>query len=331
MSFREIWGNEQVKQILKLSLSKGRLPNSLLFFGPAGTGKLQMALTVAKALNCLQQTDDSCDRCDSCLRIERGQHPNLRVIAREKNREQIVKEQIEEVNYQATLRPWAQGRLVFIIDEADRMNETVANSLLKTLEEPRAFAYFILLTEDLQLILPTIRSRCQVLRFSPLSQEEVEKALVDSGWPADRARLLAQASEGNLKAVLETDWEEFLAGRNQAWLLFKQLLQAGEVEDFLSLVAGRARRDAMSGFRETLKFFSVFFRDLLAFQAGQRDLLLNPDLGPELEQLTGLVSAEKAGQGVRQMEDYLGRLKKNPNLAIMSGEVTIFLREIRND
>ncbi|MDI6848438.1 MAG: DNA polymerase III subunit delta' [Candidatus Saccharicenans sp.] len=331
MSFREIWGNEQVKQILKLSLSKGRLPNSLLFFGPAGTGKLQMALTVAKALNCLQQTDDSCDRCDSCLRIERGQHPNLRVIAREKNREQIVKEQIEEVNYQATLRPWAQGRLVFIIDEADRMNETVANSLLKTLEEPRAFAYFILLTEDLQLILPTIRSRCQVLRFSPLSQEEVEKALVDSGWPADRARLLAQASEGNLKAVLETDWEEFLAGRNQAWLLFKQLLQAGEVEDFLSLVAGRARRDALSGFRETLKFFSVFFRDLLAFQAGQRDLLLNPDLGPELEQLTGLVSAEKAGQGVRQMEDYLGRLKKNPNLAIMSGEVTIFFREIRND
>lgn len=331
MSFREIWGNEQVKQILKLSLSKGRLPNSLLFFGPAGTGKLQTALTVAKALNCLQQTDDSCDSCDSCLRIERGQHPNVRVIAREKNREQIVKEQIEEVNYLATLRPWAQGRLVFIIDEADRMNETVANSLLKTLEEPRAFAYFILLTEDLQLILPTIRSRCQVLRFNPLSQEEVEKALVDRGWPSDRAMLLAQASEGNLEAVLETDWEEFLTGRNQAWLLFKQLLQAGEAEDFLSLVAGRARRDALSGFRETLKFFSVFFRDLLVLQTGRRDLLLNPDLGPELEQLSGLMSAEKAGQGVRQMEDYLGRLKKNPNLAIMSGEVTIFFREIRND
>ncbi|MCX8160651.1 MAG: DNA polymerase III subunit delta' [Candidatus Saccharicenans sp.] len=331
MSFGEIWGNEQVKQILKLSLGKGRLPNSLLFFGPAGTGKLKMALTVAKALNCLEKTDDSCDRCDSCWRIERGQHPNVRVIAREKSREQIVKEQIEEVNYLATLRPWARGRLVFIIDEAERMNETVANSLLKTLEEPRAFAYFILVTEDLQLILPTIRSRCQVLRFNPLSQEEVERALVERGLSAERARLLAQTSEGNLEAVLETDWDEFLAGRNQAWLLFKQLLEAGESEDFLSLVAGRARKDALSGFRETLKFFSVFFRDLLVVQAGRRELLLNPDLGTELEKLSSLLSGEKAGLAVRQVEDYLGRLKKNPNLAIMGSELTIFFREIRND
>lgn len=331
MSFGDIWGNEQVKQILRLSLGKGRLPNSLLFFGPAGTGKLKTALTVAKALNCLEKTDDSCDRCDSCLKIDRGQHPNVRVIARDKNREQIVKEQIEEVNYLATLRPWGRGRLVFIIDEAERMNETVANSLLKTLEEPRSFAYFILVTEDLQLILPTIRSRCQVLRFNPLSQEEVERALVDRGFPAERARLLAQSSEGNLEAVLETDWDEFLAGRNQAWLVFKQLLEAGEVEDFLSLVAGRARKDALSGFRETLKFFSVFFRDLLVVQAGRKELLLNPDLGPELERVCRLVPAEKAGQAVRLVEDYLGRLKKNPNLAIMGNELTIFFREIRND
>lgn len=330
MSFREIWGNEQVKQILRLSLGKGRLPNSLLFFGPAGTGKLKTALTVAKALNCLEKTDDSCDRCDSCLKIDRGQHPNVRVITRDKNREQIVKEQIEEVNYLSTLRPWGRGRLVFIIDEAERMNETVANSLLKTLEEPRSFAYFILVTEDLQLILPTIRSRCQVLRFNPLSQEEVERALVDRGFPAERARLLAQASEGNLEAVLEADWDEFLAGRNQAWLVFKQLLESGETEDFLSLVAGRARKDALSGFRETLKFFSVFFRDLLVVQAGRKELLLNPDLGPELNRVSRLVPTEKAGQAVRLVEDCLGRLKKNPNLAIMGSELTIFFREIRN-
>lgn len=331
MSFKDIWGNEQVKQILKLSLNKGRLPNSLLFIGPAGTGKLKMALTVAKALNCLEKIDDSCDRCDSCLRIERGQHPNVQVITREKNREQIVKEQIEELNYLATLRPWGRGRLVFIIDEAERMNETVANSLLKTLEEPRPFAYFILVTEDLQLILPTIRSRCQMLRFSPLSQEEVERALLDRGFPAERARLLAQASEGNLESVLETDWGEFLAGRNRAWLLFKQLLEAGETEDFLGLVASRARKDALSSFRETLKFFSVFFRDLMVIHAGRRELLLNPDLGPELEQTSNLVPIEKASQAVRLVEDYLGRLKKNPNLAIMGNELTIFFREIRHD
>jgi len=330
MSFKDIPGNEQVKQILRLSLSKGRLPNSLLFAGPAGSGKLKTALTVAKALNCLEKKDDACDRCDSCWRVERGQHPNVRVISREKNREQIVKEQIEEINYLATLRPWNKGRLVFIIDEADRMNETVANSLLKTLEEPRAFAYFILVTEELQLILPTIRSRCQLLRFNPLSQTEVEKALLDKGLPAEKARLLAAASDGNLEAVLEVTWEEFIAGRNQAWLIFRQLLESAGAEDFLSLVAGRARKDSLSGFREVLKFFSVFFRDLLVVHKGQEQYLLNPDLRPELERLSGLVPAVKAASAVTLVEDYLGRLKKNPNLAIMSNELVIFFREIRN-
>lgn len=331
MSFRDIRGNDQVKQILKLALSKGRLPSSLLFFGPAGTGKLKTALTVAKALNCLEKADDSCDRCDSCLRIERGQHPNVRVITREKNREQIVKEQIEEVNYLATLRPWSRGRLVFIIDEAERMNETVANSLLKTLEEPRAFACFILVTEDLQLILPTIRSRCQVLRFNPLSQEEVERALVDRGFQTERARFLAQSSEGDLESVLETNWEEFLSERNRAWQLFQQLLVGRESEDFLGLLAGKARKDALSGFRATLKFFSVFFRDLLVIKTGRPELLLNPDLGPELEKLSGLVPADKASLAICQVQDYLGRLKNNPNLAIMGNELAIFFREIRND
>lgn len=330
MSFNDIAGNEQVKQILKLSLRKGRLPNSLLFTGPAGSGQLKTALTVAKALNCLEKTDDSCDRCDSCWRIERGQHPNVRVISREKNREQIVKEQIEEINYLARLRPWNQGRLVFIVDEADRMNETVANSLLKTLEEPRSFAYFILVTEDLQLILPTIRSRCQVLRFNPLSQMEVEKVLLNKGLPGEKARLLAAASDGNLEAVLDVTWEEFIAGRNQAWLIFKQLLESAGTEDFLSIVAGRSRKDSLSDFRQGLKFFSVFFRDLLVVHKGQKQYLLNPDLQPELKKLSGLIPVGKAASAVTLIEDYLGRLKKNPNLAIISNELVIFFREIRN-
>lgn len=330
MSFKDIIGNERTKQLLKLSLSKSRLPGSLMFFGPAGTGKLRTALTVAKALNCLEEKGDSCDRCDSCLRIERGQHPNVRVITREKNREQIVKEQIEEINYLSALRPWHQGRMVFIVDEAERMNETVANSLLKTLEEPRDFVYFILITEDLHLIPPTIRSRCLALRFNPLSQEDVEKALLERGLPPVRARLLASTSDGNLESILETSWDEFQTARNQAWQFFRQLLEGQGPEDFLSLVTGRSRKDALSGFRETLRFFAVFFRDLLAIQKGQPEYLLNSDLRPELEKLSGRLTGEKTSGAVRLMEDYQSRLKKNPNLAIMSNELIIFFREMKN-
>lgn len=330
MSFKEIAGNQQVKQILRLSLKKGRLPNSLLLAGPAGCGKLKTALTVAKALNCLEMTDDSCDRCDSCLRLDRGNHPNVRLVTRQKNREQIVKEQIEEVNYLAGLRPWNQGRTVFIIDEADRLNETVANSLLKTLEEPHSFVYFILITEDLQLILPTIRSRCQMLRFNPLSQEDIEKALKEKGLPEDRAALMASAADGNLEAIQDLSWDEFLAGRNRAWLTFRQLLEACEPEDFLNLVASRTRKDSLFSFQEVLKFFSVFFRDLLVVYKNKSEYLLNQDLKEELEKIAKLITEAGAVEGVRTVEDYLRRLKKNPNLSIMSNEIVIFFRELRH-
>ncbi|MBP6909251.1 MAG: DNA polymerase III subunit delta' [Candidatus Saccharicenans sp.] len=328
MSFKDIPGNDQIKKILKLSLREGRLPNSLLFSGPAGVGKVAMALTVARALNCQNLKDDSCDHCDSCRRVDRRQHPNVLLITREKNREQIVKDQVDEINYLARLRPWQGGRLVFIIDQAERMNETAANSLLKTLEEPGSSVYFILITEDLSAVLPTIRSRCQVLKFKRISQEDIERALEARGLPPDRAGLIASTTDGNLELALNLSWEEFKASRDRAWLMFTRLIQTGEAEDFLSLVAGGARKDSVDSFREILSFFSVFFRDLMASRRGEMVPLLNSDLRGELVSLAGTIPEVKAAGGVKLIEDYLGSLKKNPNLSIMSNELVIFFREI---
>ncbi|HUM33687.1 MAG TPA: DNA polymerase III subunit delta' [Candidatus Saccharicenans sp.] len=328
MSFKDIAGNDQIKKILRLSLREDRLPNSLLFSGPPGVGKIATAMTVAKALNCQNLKEDACDRCDSCRRVDRGQHPNVRFITREKNREQIVKDQVDEINYFARLRPWKEGLLVFIIDQAERMNETVANSLLKTLEEPGPSVYFILITEDLSAILPTIRSRCQVLKFIRISEEDIERALEARGLPPDRAGLMASTTDGNLELALNLSWEEYKASRDRAWLLFTRLLQSGEAEDFLNLVSGGARKNSLDNFRETLSFFSVFFRDLLASKKGKTVPVLNSDLREELESLARKVPEYRAAEGVKQMEGYLGNLKKNPNLSIMSNELVIYFREI---
>jgi len=287
-------------------------------------GKTATALTVAKALNCQNLKEDSCDRCHSCRLVDRGQHPNVRFITREKNREQIVKDQVDEINYLAHLRPWQGGRLVFIIDQAERMNETAANSLLKTLEEPGASVYFILITEDLSAILPTIRSRCQVLKFKRISQEDLERALETRGLPPDRAGLIASTTDGNLELALNLSWEDFITSRNRAWLLFTRLLEKGEAEDFMNLVSGGARKDSLDNFKEIPSFFSVFFRDLLAVKKGQAASVLNSDLKSELEGLARKVSEDRAAEGIKQMEGYLGSLKKNPNLGIISNEIVIF-------
>ncbi|HEK85058.1 MAG: DNA polymerase III subunit delta' [Candidatus Saccharicenans sp.] len=327
MAFKDIVGNEQVKKILKLSLSKNRLPNSLLFVGPPGVGKLKLALVLAKALNCEQGQTDSCDHCPSCLQVDRGQHPNVRLIQREKNREQIVKDQIDEINYLSKMRPWSRGKLVFIINEADRMNETVANSLLKTLEEPNSSVYFILVTEDLQMILPTIKSRCQVLKFKPVSPEDIEKALMERGFTEDRATLIAATSDGNLEQALSLKWEEFKVSRDRSWQLFRQLIESSPSVDFLDLISGKGRKDFLEEFKEILSFFSVFLRDLMAIKNKSKGHLLNSDLDKEIERLAPLVKTEKAIRGIWLIEDFLSRLKKNPNLSIMSYELAIFLRE----
>ncbi len=328
MGFSEITGNEQIKKILKLSLSKNRLPGALLFAGPPGVGKMDMAITLAQALNCSEKNDDACDRCDSCLRIKRNQHPNVRVVQREKNREQIVREQIEEINYLAKMRPWQKGNLVFIINEAERMNETVANSLLKTLEEPNPHTYFILITEDLQMILPTIRSRCQVLRFQPISEEDITKALIEGGVPEDRAALMAATCDGSLEKARELNWEEFKTQRDRAWYMFKDMVENRRPDTLMNLVSGRSRKDFLDEYRELLSFLAVFFRDILAVHQKKENLLLNPDLRNEFQNLVAKIPAERALAGVKFIEDLLQSLKKNPNLAIMSSELFIFLREV---
>ncbi|HCJ66735.1 MAG TPA: DNA polymerase III subunit delta' [Elusimicrobia bacterium] len=178
MSFSHILGQERVIEILKRLFAGNRFPQGLLFYGPSGVGKRTTALELAKALNCLSVNgkqlmvnDFPCDTCLSCQKIDKGIHPDVRIISPEK--ETIGIDQIRELNRDSQWKPFEGSYKVYILEKTEKLTQEAANSFLKTLEEPPPQVLFVLISENKDTLLPTILSRCWVLPFSGLSEKVI--------------------------------------------------------------------------------------------------------------------------------------------------------------
>ncbi|MGD0782965.1 MAG: hypothetical protein ABSA30_08925, partial [Candidatus Aminicenantales bacterium] len=202
MAFHDIAGNERAKAILKMALGRDRVPNSLLFCGPRGVGKRRTARVLAQALNCLNRKDDACGECGPCRAIEGRKFPDVLEIEALEDNSGVGIDQVRELRDIARLRPMSGRCRVFILPE-DMLGDIQASAFLKILEEPPIFVYFILLSENPAQILPTVSSRCQILTFFPVSDEEIEKALLENGMPAAQARITALVCHGNIEKALE--------------------------------------------------------------------------------------------------------------------------------
>ncbi|MBI4802387.1 MAG: DNA polymerase III subunit [Elusimicrobia bacterium] len=237
MSFEKILGHSRNIGRLKALLACGRVPPALLFSGAEGTGKFLVAKEFAKALNCLHKpaedpaaeenlfasaspppipstlyplpSDDACDKCVSCLQIDSGAHPDVRIIdadfqgflldeaARKQKSLKIdtVREFTRYVYQKNMFSPWK----VFIINDAHTLNLNAQNAMLKILEEPPGNAVFVLVAAKKNTLLPTIISRTYALNFKALGAADVEELLERSGLPLDEASALSELSGGSVK------------------------------------------------------------------------------------------------------------------------------------
>ena len=313
MAFKDIAGNSRVKRILRRALQRHRVPNSLLFCGPDGVGKTAMAITLAKALNCKAGKDDACEECESCKAIEAERFPDVLTIAPEKD---VVKiEQMRFIKQMAYLKPFSGAKRVFIVEQAEKMNEESANSLLKVLEEPPSFTHIILVTSNPFLILPTIRSRCQVLGFSNIGREEIERILAEQGYPEEQAKALSIIVGGNLEQAKGLDWDEVRKYRQSAWGLFQSLLEEKRSSDFLSAFVFQQRAAAKDDFERTMEMFASFCRDIILIKEhGESRFLLNPDLEEALKEAEGRWSLERTQNCLARTESVLSGLSGNRNL-----------------
>lgn len=209
MTLDEIQGQDRVLGLLRRALSRDRLAHAFVFAGPAGVGKRTTAFALARAILCPEAPGRGCGACIDCRLIAAGSHPDvfledLATAQAERATASVISiEQVRRVCASLAMRPVRGTHKVGIVDQAERLTDEAQNALLKTLEEPRGSATLILVTSNLDVLLPTIRSRCQRLSFAPLADEMVTELLVKEGVAADVARRAAVLAGGSLDRARE--------------------------------------------------------------------------------------------------------------------------------
>jgi DNA polymerase-3 subunit delta' len=195
---------------------------------------------------------------------------------------------MREVRAIAYMKPIVARKKIFVINEAERLNDESGNCLLKVLEEPPRWTHFVLVTENPSAVLPTIRSRCQTLAFLPVATEEIERALRDRGFEEEKARILALLVHGNLEQALNLDWDEIQGRREETWDLFRAMVSGAEASRFLRRFAFQKKAEIKDDLKGTLELFASFCRDLVLLRdVGDPRLLLNPDYEPRLREIGG--------------------------------------------
>ncbi len=206
MSFEEVRGQQEAAAFVRNAVKRNRLSHAYIFAGPAGCGRSLLAKNFAKALNCFAFDSEPCERCISCRKINSDTHPDVRWVQRSGESMQIKIQQMRHLECQIALKPFEGRYKVWIIKDAEYMTQEAANSFLKTLEEPPPYSLFILTVERPKDLLPTIMSRCQIIRLKPLDIEALTSILVNEhGYDRQDAEVVARYAEGKLGKALQFD------------------------------------------------------------------------------------------------------------------------------
>ncbi len=247
---------------LASQIASSAVPHAWLLIGPAGSGKRAAAQAMAAALNCLAEPGVGCGHCSSCMRILRARHPDVHHIVPEGP---LIPVDVirETVIPEAARSPFEGIRKVFIIEEAERMNPNAQNALLKTLEEPQPDTVFVLISDQEDELLETIRSRCRVYRLDPVPEQRIVELLVAEGTSDARALVSARVSEGHLERARSLALDDDAAARRALWVALPSRLDsaeaaldaAQEVLEEVKIALGelaRTQRQQVSGLAEAM-------------------------------------------------------------------------------
>ena len=327
MPFRDLAGHRHVLDLTARAAVRGSLPPSLIFAGPDGVGKRLAAISLAQFFNCLspsagdpESAPDACGHCTVCRRIARGVHADVLLIE-PGDSGSIKVDQARGAIERSAYRPFEGRRRVVIVDDADAMEAPAQNALLKTLEEPPAASTFVLVTGRPDLLLPTVRSRCQRVRFAPLSPADIAQVLIrDHGFAEHDAHAAAALADGSLGRALEGDTDVYVEAREAAVSMLGTVAHASNPMQRLAAARALGRdkvdRDELS---RRLRLVSSVLRDLGVLQAQAADrMLAHGDLKPALRRLLPAFEGDRAVRAFSAVEKALDALDRNASPKIVA-------------
>ena len=264
--FKEILGHEQIIEHLKNAVALDKVSHAYILNGPDMSGKKMLAEAFAMTLQCEKKEQEPCMECHSCKQAINRNQPDILYLQHEKPNTISVDDIRSQINNDIVVKPYSSPYKVYIVDEAEKMNAQAQNALLKTIEEPPAYAVILLLTNNAETFLPTILSRCVRLDIKVVADNKIKKYLMEKyEIPDYKAEVCVAFAQGNVgKAIQLADSEDFNEIKNSAIQLIKRMddIELYEMTEAIKQISGYKLQ-----INDYFDLIMIWYRDVLLYKA----------------------------------------------------------------
>ena len=327
LTLKDILGHEQIKEHFLNAAATGKVSHAYILSGEEGMGKKTLADAFAMTLLCEEDGKEPCMQCHACKQVLSGNHPDLIYVTHEKPASMGVDDIREQINDTIMVRPYSSQYKIYIVDEAQKMTVQAQNALLKTIEEPPAYAVIMLLTTNQDAFLQTILSRCVQLKLKPLKDSVVKTYLEEKLQVKDiQAEIYSAFARGNLgKAIHLAQSEDFKMMYEEILTLLKEIKEM-DISQLLDVI--RKLKDDNTDIKECLDFMQMWYRDILMYKTTKDiNLLIFKDEFSAVKKAASLSSYEGLERILEAIDKARVRLDANVNMELVMELLLLTMKE----
>lgn len=325
MSFNLVIGHNKEIEYLKTVIKNNKLPHAIMLEGAEGIGKNTLGKTLAQAIFCDSENGDACGVCRNCIKMTHDNHPDFLLV--EPDGTQIKNAQIEAFQEFVNIKPYDASYKVIVIKDADKMNASSQNRILKTLEEPPAHVIIIMLTTNSESLLPTVLSRVLIIKLSGIHQSLVIDYLNENyDIAAEEALMIAKLSEGSIGKANEYMTSETFNGIREHTQIILQSINAKERSKLLGELSYLSSEK--ENIHKILDYMILWYRDILLFkQAKAKQLLVHSQSIEFIKKITRNLSLKKIIQNIEVIETTKKKLRQHAHFDLTMEVMLIKLLE----